>query len=114
MGRIDSYQFGRIVVDGHTYSSDMIIFPDRVQDTWWIKSSHALTIEDIRGAINENPEVLIVGTGASGMMKVLPEVKQELELRNIKLITGTTGETYEIHNQLSRFQKAVAALHLTC
>ena len=114
MNKIDSYHFGQIVIDGKSYSSDVIIFPDRVQDIWRRNKSHELTLEDIRGAINENPEVLIVGTGASGLMRVLPDVQKELEARDIKLIMEPTNEACDIYNQLSHSQKVVAALHLTC
>ena len=114
MNTIDSYHFGQIVIDGRKYSSDVIIFPNRVQDAWRRKKSHELTLEDIKDIMAENPEVLIVGTGASGLMRVLPEVEQETETRNIKLIAKPTGEACDIYNQLSDIQRVVAALHLTC
>jgi len=109
-----SYQFGQIVIKGKKYSSDVIIFPDRVQGAWWRNRSHELTLEDIKEVLNENPEVLIVGTGASGLMKVLPEVKQSLDAQGIKLIAQPTSEACNIHSQLCHSQRVVAALHLTC
>ena len=72
MNTIDSYQFGRIVVSGKKYTSDVIIFPDRVTDNWWRKTGHQLCLKDIAEVMTENPEVLVVGTGDSGLMKVLP------------------------------------------
>ena len=66
------------------------------------------------GVMTENPEVLIVGTGASGLVKELPEVKQSLEAQGIKLIAEPTSEACQIYNQLCHSQKVVAALHLTC
>ena len=114
MSKIDSYHFGQISIDGKKYSSDVIIFPDRVQGNWQRNKSHELSLEDINEAVTENPEVLIVGTGASGLMKVLPEVQKELEARDIKLIMEPTNEACDIYNQLSRFQRVVAVLHLTC
>ena len=90
------------------------IFPDRVRDNWWRKSGHQLCLDDIAEVIAENPEVLIVGTGASGLMKVLPEVKEVIEAQGIKLIAEPTSEACNIYNQLSHSQKVVAALHLTC
>ena len=114
MNRIDSYQFGQIVIDGEKYSSDVIIFPDRIQGTWRRSKSHELALEDITGAITENPEVLLVGTGDSGLMRVLPEVQREVEARNIQLIVQPTSEACDIYNQLSHLQRVVAALHLTC
>ena len=114
MNTIDSYHFGQIVINGKKYSSGVIIFPDRVKDNWWKKKGHQLCLEDIAEVIAENPEVLVVGTGAAGLLKVLPEMQQEIEARGIKLIAEPTSEACNLYNQLSRLQKVVAALHLTC
>ena len=114
MNKIDSYRFGQIVISGRKYSSDVIIFPDRVQDAWHRSKSHQLSLKDIAEVIAENPDVLIVGTGAAGLVKVLPEVKQETEARGIKLIAEPTEDACNTYNSLSPTQKAVAALHLTC
>jgi len=111
---VDSYQFGQIVINGKKYTSDVIIFPDRVKDNWWRKTGHELCRDDIADVIAENPEVLVVGTGASGLVKVLPEVKQSLEAQGIKLIAEPTSEACNTYNQLCHSQKVVAALHLTC
>jgi len=32
---IDGYSFGRIVVEGKEYTSDLIIYPDHIQGDWW-------------------------------------------------------------------------------
>ena len=114
MNIIDSYQFGQVVVNGKDYTSDVIIFPDRVKDGWYRKAGHQLHLDDLSEAIAEKPEVLVVGTGAFGLVKVLPEVKPSLETQDIKLIAQPTEEACTIYNQLCYFQKVVAALHLTC
>ncbi len=111
---IDSYQFGQVVVSGKRCASDVIIFPDRVRDNWRRKMSHQLCLGDIAEVITESPEVLIVGTGASGLMKVLPEVKEGVDARGIKLIVEATDKACHNYNQLCRSQKVIAALHLTC
>ena len=79
MNIIDSYRFGQIVIDGKKYTSDVIIFPDSIKDNWWKKRGHELCLEDIAEVMAKNPEVLVVGTGASGLMRVLPEVRQVVE-----------------------------------
>jgi hypothetical protein len=114
MNKIDSYHFGQIVINGRKYTSDVIIFPDRVQGDWWRDESHELNLKDISLILREEPEILVVGTGASDLMKVLPEVEREAEARNIQLIVQPTGEAWEIYNQLSQTQKVIAVLHLTC
>jgi len=111
---IDAYSFGQIVISGQKYTSDVIIFPDRVQGDWWRDEGHELNLRDIAGVMEESPEILLVGTGAPGLMKVLPEVEREAEARNIQLIVQPTGEACDIYNQLSPTQRVVAALHLTC
>ena len=114
MNIIGSYQFGQIVVSGQNYTSDVIIFPDRVKAHWWRKTGHELCLDDLAEVMVEKSEVLVVGTGESGCMKVLPEIKQGLESRGIKLIVETTDKACNIYNQLCQSQRVVAALHLTC
>ncbi len=114
MNIIDSYQFGLIVVNGWEYTSDIIIFPDRVRDNWWRKAGHQLYLDDVAEVITENPEVLVVGTGASGLMKVLPEVQQVVEAQGIELIVEATDKAWHTYNQFCRSRRAVAALHITC
>ncbi len=114
MNIIDSYQFGQVVVSGKKYTSDVIIFPDRVRDNWRRKTGHQLCLKDVAEVITENPEVLVVGTGASGLMKVLPEVERGVEAQGIKLIVETTDKACHTYNQLCHSQRAVAAFHLTC
>ena len=111
---INSYDFGRIVVDGKAYTSDVIIFPDKVKDNWWRKEGHALHIEDIESVVKDKPEVLIVGTGKYGILKVLPETKEYIESKGIELIVEPTEKACEMYNEITKNKKAVAALHLTC
>ena len=114
MNTIDSYHFGEIVINGKKYSSDVVIFPNRVREKWWRKTGHELCLEDIAEVLTENPEVLVVGTGASGLMKVLPEVEQVAQAQGIKLIMETTDEACNTYNRLCQSQKVVAAFHITC
>ncbi|RZN33431.1 MAG: hypothetical protein EFT35_10625 [Methanophagales archaeon ANME-1-THS] len=111
---IDSYDFGRIVVDGKVYTRDVLIFPDRVKANWWRKEGHALYIEDIESVVSEKPEVLIVGTGKYGVLTVSAQTRAYIESQGIELIAEPTDKACELYNHLSRTKKAVAALHLTC
>ena len=114
MNIIDSYQFGQIVINGKKYTSDVIIFSNSVTDNWWRRTGHQLCLDDIAEVITENPEVLVVGTGDSGLMRVLPEVRQGAEVQSIELIVEATDNACHTYNQLCRSRRAVAALHLTC
>jgi len=112
---IDSYQFGKIVVDGTSYSSDCVILGDAVQANWWRKQGHLLAVEDLQPVLAAKPSALVVGCGASKMMKVSEETRQALQLQNIELIALDTNEAVEKFNELAEKGRDVAAaLHLTC
>ena len=111
---IDSYDFGRIVIHGRRYNTDLIVFPDRVKDGWWRKEGHGLHIEDLDEVVQDNPEVLIVGTGYSGLMKVPAETREYVKSKGIELIAQRTAEACKTFNRLVKSKKIVAALHLTC
>ena len=115
MRRIESYSFGAISVDGNRYTSDLIIYPGRVESGWWRKEGHRLHIEDIPEVLKNPPEVLVVGRGDSARLVVDAEVEKELQRREIKLVAEPTKAACERFNELSREGKhVVAALHLTC
>jgi len=111
---IDSYKFGVIIINGRRHSSDVIIHPDRVKDDWWRKEGHQLCIDDLEDVVEENPDVIVVGKGNPGLMKVLPETEDFVKSRGIKLIVQSTEEACKTYNQLSSSQKVIALLHLTC
>lgn len=114
MNTIDSYQFGCITISGREYTSDVVVFPDRVKLDWWRKIGHRIYPEDIAEVMAENPEVLVVGTGMWGMTKLLPETKEVLQAQGIRLIVEETEKACHTYNRLWHSQKVVAALHLTC
>jgi hypothetical protein len=112
---IDSYQFGEIVIDGVSYTSDCIILGDCVQPNWWRKQGHLLSAEDLQPVIAAKPSVLVVGCGASGFMKVSEKTRQSLEQHDIQLEALDTHKAIERFNELIQAGVNVAAaLHLTC
>ena len=68
--KIENYSFGKITINGEIYTSDVIIYPERVDPAWWRKEGHTLHIEDLQDVLNANPAVVVVGTGFFGIMKV--------------------------------------------
>jgi len=80
---IESYDFGRIVINGRTYTTDVIVLPDRVFSSWWRRAGHKLVPADLDEVVAARPDVLVVGTGYSGLMRVLPETETYLAEQNI-------------------------------
>ena len=112
---IESYTFGKIVVDGQLYERDIIMARDRVWDGWWREEGHRLSIADLEQAFTMEPEILVVGTGSFGLMNVPNETRKEIERRGIELHVLRTGKAYELYNRLELGgRRVVAALHLAC
>ena len=112
--KIQDYRFGQMIVDGEQYTRDLILLPDRVMANWWRKDGHRLDIEDLRVAIDAVLEVLVVGTGAYGRMKVPKETRRAVEAAGIELHTASTGEAWRLYNELQERQPTAGAFHLTC
>ena len=112
---IDSYKFGQIVVDGRTYRRDLIIFPGQVQADWWRVQGHQLAVADLETVLAQPPEVLVVGTGTFGRVKVLTETEQALAEQGVELVARPTKAACKHYNELAAAGRhVVAALHLTC
>lgn len=114
---IDSYQFGKIVIDGKSYNSDLIICGDTVQSDWWRKQGHSLAAEDLKTILDTKakPSVLVVGCGASGLIDIPDQTRQALKERDIQL---EAFDSYKAVQKFNEFSEAgvnvAAAIHLTC
>jgi len=111
---IHSYRFGQVVIDGKTHTKDLIILPDRVIESWWRRQGHTLVVEDLSEVLAAHPDLLVIGQGAHGRMKVTDLVRQSLEQAGIDLIAQATGPACETYTRLREQRRVAAALHLTC
>jgi hypothetical protein len=113
MARIDGYRFGRISVDGREHTRDLIILPNRVVSNWWREKGHGLVQGDLGDVLDELPERLIVGTGASGQMQPDGATLEALRRRGTQVVVARTGEAVRLYAEADPATTA-AALHLTC
>ena len=112
---IESYQFGRIVIDGAEYQEDVIICPGRVHAGWWRKQGHRLDLHDLEAVLEAGPSVLVIGCGASAMMQVPESTLTALQQAGIKAEVLDTPAAVARFNELqSQGINVAAALHLTC
>ena len=112
--KIEQYRFGRVIVDGQTYTKDLIIEADGVIENWRRVSGHSLAIDDLAEVLKAKPDMLVVGQGSFGKMKVPLETIEHLEKAGIEMIARPTGRACETYNQFREQRHVVAALHLTC
>lgn len=112
---IERYEFGRILIDGREYRNDVIVFPDRVSPEWWRKDGHSLAMEDLEEVVRYAPDLLIVGRGAYGVMRIPEGTREALRKKQIQLIDDNTGKAIQFFNErITKGEKAVGAFHLTC
>ncbi len=113
--KIDSYSFGNIVINGKAYTSDVIIYCDRVDASWWRKEGHLLQWQDINDIVKTKPDILIVGSGYSGVMSVSPELVDHIAALGIDVKVEKTTKAVELFNSLQgKTSRVIAVLHITC
>jgi hypothetical protein len=111
---IESYDFGAMAVDGQKYTADLIILPGKIKSDWWRREGHKLALEDLKDVFLEDIEVLVVGTGFYGLMKVGEAVKQAATARGLTLHIEKTEKATRVFNELFSRKKTAGAFHLTC
>jgi len=112
--KIDSYQFGQIIIDGQHYTKDLIIFPKRIVTNWWREHGHSLGIVDLQEVLTNPPQVLIIGTGASGRMRIPSSTLATINQENIEVIVLESNAACQRFNELRQDKDVVLAIHLTC
>jgi hypothetical protein len=112
--KIESYDFGSITIDGRTYTRDLKIIGDRVVPNWWRKEGHNLLPDDIEDILEARPEILVVGMGHDGLMRVSAQVEKSLSEAGIRLIAKPTRGAVAEFNSLRGSSGVAFAAHLTC
>ncbi len=114
--QIDSYSFGRIRVDGIDYAKDVILLRGEIRSPWWrAAGGHVFAVADLKQVVAAAPEVVVLGTGYFGRVKVLEETLKEFADAGSEVVAERTGGAVEAFNRLAAEGRDVAAaLHLTC
>ncbi len=112
--KIEKYRFGIIIIDGRTYTKDLIILPDRIVENWRRREGHRLDMQDLEALWQSPPHTLVIGTGAFGFIKPAPGLINAIEARGIKVIMSKSADACEIFNKLSSDGDVALAIHLTC
>jgi hypothetical protein len=111
---IEAYEFGKIRISGKNYHNDVIVYPDHIDSKWWRKQGHALDIEDIQEALEAKPDVIIIGTGQPGLMRVPDITLEKVRKQQIEIIVMPTEKACKEFNRIASEKKVIACLHLTC
>jgi hypothetical protein len=113
---IEQYIDGsHMTIGGKKYYQDLKIIDSHIKENWWRNQGHRLNLIDIHDILSSKPEVLVIGTGYAGNMRVPKDVRSDIENQNIHVIEEITSKAVETFNHLFAEGKNVAgAFHLTC
>ena len=111
---IDEFKFGFFKIDGKHFYDDIKIVDGKIRQ-WSTRERHELKLADLNDIIKTNPEIIIVGQGATGLLQVPEGLKMDLRSKSIKLLVDKTPQACEAYNKAIAEKKKVAAiLHATC
>jgi len=109
---IEDYSFGRIVIDGEEFDEDVILLGEEIIDGWWRERGHSVNKNDLEAILDFDPDILILGTGSSGNMKVPRSLSKRLDF---EVESYPTKNAIKRYNELLKENKKVAGgFHLTC
>lgn len=112
---IDKFSFGTITVDNQIYNNDIKIIKGTVVPDWWRTSGHTLDVDDIQDILQARPEIVVIGKGDPGHMRVSDTLKEHTANHGIKLIVENTSEACKTFNRLCREGRNVAGgFHIGC
>jgi hypothetical protein len=119
MCKIDSFNFGFIVVDEKQYSSDIVILPDgTVKERNPGKGrlgSHTIARSEIEALTRSQPEVILIGTGVQNMARLAHDAEFYLTKPDLDVTVLPSNEVVKKYNKLVEDGEKVAALiHVTC
>ena len=116
---IDATEFGSITVDGKTYEHDVIIrLSGKVEKRRKRLSkeeygtSHIVSKTEAKFVFEDGCDVLIVGAGQQGNVRLSPEASEYFDKKHCRVILLPTPEAIGAFNQ-SR-EKKIALMHVTC
>ena len=115
MVRIDSTKFGSITIDGRTYhdKDNYIISWDGETIGLHTAERHLFGKPELERMLKKNPEMIVVGIGVSGLLRVSDEVRSLCREKGIKFVEMISREAIVKFNE-NLDKRVVAFIHVTC
>ncbi len=111
--KINGTKFGEITINGKPYDSDMTVFWDGKLS--YRTKEHTFEVGELLTVMRPGPEIIVIGTGDEGVLRIAPEVNQIAEQKGIKIYAEKTLKATELFNAFSDQGKKVAGVfHVTC
>ena len=120
MPYINSTKFGEIVIDNKKYGqvliSDNEVFErDDKKLHQLFGTTHQIGDWEIEQLLRNNPEIVVVGTGQSGILQLEKPFLEKMKQSRVQVIAKTTPKAMKKYNHLVKQGRTVNALiHTTC
>ncbi len=109
---IHAYDDDKVNINGQVYTDSLIVSHQQLTASWPVHTIHELSTASLDSLLDENPEVIIIGTGKQ-LIFPEPHIYAHLINQNIGvefMDTGAACRTYNI--LLSEDRRVVAGLIL--
>ena len=111
--KIDGTKFGEITINGKPYDSDVTVYWNGKVD--YRKKEHTIEASEFVSVLMSSPEIVVIGTGDEGIIRVTPEVNQIAEDKKVNIYAEKTSKAIEVFNAFSHQKKKVVGIfHVTC
>jgi hypothetical protein len=112
---INSTEFGSITIDGKIYYTDVIVSWDGEIKEARTFARHFFDSNEFEQLMRKNPEVIVIGTGDSGYLKVSDEARKLCKQRNVEIIDIVSKKAIEkVNENLKRGKRVIGFIHITC
>ncbi len=116
--KIESNEFGKIVVDGKNYTKDIIITgngkviarPSDAETKYG--THHVIVLEEMKLMLMDNPRVIVIGTGQYGACHLEKGVEEEIKKQGVRLLIERTPKAIHLFNNIN--ERKAGLFHLTC
>ena len=112
MPKINNLAFGTIIVDGKKFNTDVAVSWDG--EVIEREKSHLFSKKELMDLIMlKDPELVIVGTGTAGSVKIDPAAIEFAKSEGIRLLAFQNDKIVDEFDKHSRNKKVVAVIHIT-
>lgn len=111
---IDFYSFGKMKIQDQVFTKDLIILPDKIISPWWRVSGHRIVMEDLLEVFAYKFEILVIGTGYYGLVKIDRDVYEESEKKDFLITAAKTSKAVTLFNENQLKKTTIGVFHLTC
>ena len=119
MVKFDSTSFGSVTIDGKRYSDVLVIegkVMPRKRDLLRkvFGTSHKISEDEAGQLLKGAPQVVIIGSGQSGVLEVDESIRKELSQKAELIILQTPGAIKKFNELACLGKKVNALIHTTC